>query len=413
MSKCLYKGVDVSEHQGSIDWAAVKSNGIDFMIPRDGYGQYTEDKKFSINVSGAKSVGIYIPAIYHFSYARNVEEAVTEARFAIDACKKLGLPKSTIIFYDFEYDSKSYFDSCESKKPAKNRRALTPDLVCEFTKVFCETIEKAGYKPGVYFNQDYYINWYKNGAGLQNNWVKWLADYEGGAYIPTEFRQTSSTGHVYGISGNVDMNECYFNYKSVATETKTESPKPAKKSNEEIANEVILGKWGNGSDRRNRLTNAGYDYNAIQKIVNTVMPALNPKKQVTDEVVNAVIRGDYGNGDERKVRLESAGYVFKDVQDAVNKKLSGVNVQSTNSSKVSPAQSFDDSLSGTYLVTALALNMRYVPGLLTDSNVVKVLPKDTMVQCYGYYTQKNNSKWLLVQVGTSTGFVDYNYVKRK
>lgn len=413
MSKVFHKGIDVSEHQGYIDWEMVKSSGVEFVIPRDGYGLYHEDEIFQIAVSGAQDKGIDIPGVYHFSYALTVDDAVSEAKFAVNECKKYGLPKSTIIFYDFEYDSKRYFDSCEMKKKTKDRRTLTPKMVQEFTKAFCDTVEAEGFIPGVYFNQDYFVHWYNLGSSFKDSWIKWLADYEGEPNYPCEFRQTGSSGHIPGIKGNVDTDEALFSYKTlIKEEKKEERSKPAKKSNEEIAKEVIAGKWGNGSDRRARLTTAGYNYNDVQSIVNSLLPADNPKKKVTDDVVNTVIRGDYGNGDDRKKRLENDGYVYKEVQDAVNKKLSGTPVQVSNSQKVSPAQSFDNALTGKYRVRATGLNLRYIPGVLTESNVVKVLAQNTEVQCWGYYTQKGISKWLLVQVGTMTGFVDMNFLTR-
>ena len=413
MGKVFYKGIDISEHQGHIDWEMVKASGVEFAILRDGYGLYHEDEIFGLSIAGAQDKHIDVPAVYHFSYATSADDAKTEAKTAISLIKKYGLPKSTIVFFDFEYDSKRYFDQIEMKKDAKKRRTLSPKMVQEFTTAFCDTIEEAGYIPGVYFNQDYYKHWYNNGSSFKSNWIKWLADYEGDPLVPTEFRQTGSAGKISGIKGAVDLDEANFDYKTlVKTETKKAESKPAKKSNEEIAKEVIAGKWGNGSDRRARLTTAGYNYNEVQSIVNSMLPKESPKKEVTDAIVNAVIRGDYGNGDERKTRLEADGYVYKEVQDAVNNKLSGTTVQTSNSTKVSPAQSQDTSLTGKYKVTAAALNLRYIPGLFTDSNVVKVLPRDTVVQCWGYYTQKANSKWLLVQVGNITGFVDMNYLSR-
>ena len=138
MSKTFYKGIDVSEHQGHIDWEMVKAAGVEFVIPRDGYGLYTEDKIFPLVIAGAQDKHIDIPAIYHFSYATTKDNAIAEAKFAINECKKYGLPKSTIIFYDFEYDSKRYFDSCEMKKKAKDRKTLTPAMVQEFTTAFCD-----------------------------------------------------------------------------------------------------------------------------------------------------------------------------------------------------------------------------------------------------------------------------------
>lgn len=99
---------------------------------------------------------------------------------------------------------------------------------------------------------------------------------------------------------------------------------PVLKSNEEIANEVIAGKWGNGNDRKVKLTDAGYDYSVIQKIVNEILlgstPTEKPKKS-NDELVDEVIRGDWGNGEERKNKLTKAGYDYDIIQKIVNDKL--------------------------------------------------------------------------------------------
>lgn len=99
-----------------------------------------------------------------------------------------------------------------------------------------------------------------------------------------------------------------------------------KKSNEEIANEVIAGKWGNGDDRKNKLQNAGYDYNAVQALVNQKLnggAAATPAKKSNEQIADEVIAGQWGNGDDRKQRLQAAGYDYNAVQAVVNSKLSG------------------------------------------------------------------------------------------
>lgn len=402
-----YQGIDVSEHQGSIDWSRA-SKAVDFVIPRTGYGYCTKDAIFDSTVAGAKQYGVDIPGIYHFSYATSEADAMIEAEFAIKCAQEAGLPRNTIIFYDFEYDSNRYFNSIENKKPAKERRKLTPLLIQEFTKAFCDTVSEHGYKPGVYFNQDYYKNWYNNGKAFDSSWMRWLADYEGEPNYPCDFQQTSSSGSVAGVRGNVDTNLAFYDYKSNTTSTSANTKKP----DSVIAKEVIEGKWGNGDERKKKLTEAGYDYDSVQALVNSILPKESPKKKVNETIVNDVIAGKYGNGDERKKKLEAEGYVYKEVQDAVNKKLSGVNTQTEVTGKVSPAQSFDDSLTGKYKVSAASLNMRYVPGLYTESNVVRVLRQNEVVQCWGYFTQKPEAKWLLIQIGSLTGFVDAKYLIR-
>lgn len=98
---------------------------------------------------------------------------------------------------------------------------------------------------------------------------------------------------------------------------------PAKKSNEEIAEEVIAGKWGNGEDRKNRLTAAGYDYSTIQNIVNRKVKGSSSisNKKSNDEIANEVIAGKWGNGQDRKNRLAAAGYDYSTIQRIVNQKL--------------------------------------------------------------------------------------------
>lgn len=101
------------------------------------------------------------------------------------------------------------------------------------------------------------------------------------------------------------------------------------KSNEEIANEVIEGLWGNGDSRRKLLESASYDYNAIQKIVNNKLKKNKLSdtfqniffKKSNEEIANEVIKGLWKNGNERKKLLEDAGYNYQEIQSIVNKKL--------------------------------------------------------------------------------------------
>ena len=95
------------------------------------------------------------------------------------------------------------------------------------------------------------------------------------------------------------------------------TPTPAKKSIDEIAKEVIAGKWGNGDDRKKRLTVAGYNYSTIQARVNELCGAPSNKKSV-DTIAREVIHGDWGNGADRKNRLEKAGYNYNEIQKRVN-----------------------------------------------------------------------------------------------
>ena len=109
--------------------------------------------------------------------------------------------------------------------------------------------------------------------------------------------------------------------------TPTPSPKPtpsSKKSNTEIAKEVIQGKWGNGAERKKRLEDAGYDYAAVQKEVERLLAEQKkPAKKSVDEVAREVIAGKWGNGAKRVYNLTKAGYNYVAVQKRVNEILKG------------------------------------------------------------------------------------------
>jgi hypothetical protein len=102
-----------------------------------------------------------------------------------------------------------------------------------------------------------------------------------------------------------------------------ESGTDTKKSVEEIAEEVIAGKWGNGTERKQKLTEAGYDYSAVQAVVNQksgTSPAKKSTKSV-ETIAKEVIAGKWGNGTERKQKLTAAGYDYSAVQKKVNELL--------------------------------------------------------------------------------------------
>ena len=149
------------------------------------------------------------------------------------------------------------------------------------------------------------------------------------AYIECEFHDNAESAkwiveHTSEIGEAIAHGICnYFGitYKKVDQEPKPQ-PAPSKKSVDELAREVIAGKWGNGSDRHARLKAAGYDYDAIQNRVNEILTVNSvPSKKTVDELAREVIRGEWGNGSERRVRLTQAGYDYNAVQNRVNEIL--------------------------------------------------------------------------------------------
>lgn len=387
-------GIDVSEHQGSINWVSVAKSGVDFTILRTGYGRNTKDKYFNVNVSGASKAGVKIEGVYHFSYALSPADALIEANFVLDILNAAKLPKDTIVYFDYEYDSERY----SKDKGVKQ----TPDTVCAIAKTFLDAIKNAGYKTGLYANEDWFINWFKSGKTLSYNsfwYADWRATPNKKLTDICDYHQTSEKDKVDGIGGYVDGNYAL---------DKLESSEKPKKSNEELAQEVIKGLWGNGGARRQRLTDAGYSYKDVQAIVDKLVEEEKKKsaKKSNEEIAKECIRGDWGNGEVRKEKLTVAGYSYDEIQPIVNR------LMNEKSKKVAPASEFSKSYDGTYEVTAAALNMRYIPGVMTQNNIEKILNKGERVLCYGYYSTVNRKVWLYIQSGNLTGHIDASFVKK-
>jgi GH25 family lysozyme M1 (1,4-beta-N-acetylmuramidase) len=252
------KIIDVSVHQGEIDWKKVKASGVRGAIIRAGYGSGNVDGMFKANIKGAINAELDFIGVYWFSYAYTKEMALKEAIFCNETIEKYKEVLNLGVFYDWEYDSMNY--------AKKNGAYLSKEKITEMNVIFCEEIQKLGYIAGFYCNYDYSRN-YIDISKLQN-FRKWFAWYnlkleEDGCFL----WQYTSASKCEGISGNVDMNELLGD---AAEEKKPEAAKH-NKTNNEIAREVIEGKWGNGYSRKKRLTKAGYDYEAIQDIVNQML----------------------------------------------------------------------------------------------------------------------------------------------
>lgn len=252
------KIIDVSVHQGEIDWKKVKASGVKGAVIRAGYGKGNIDQKFTQNIEGAINAGIEFIGVYWFSYAYTKEMALKEAIFCNETIEKYKEVLNLGVFYDWEYDSMNY--------AKKNGAFLNKEKITEMNQIFCENIQKLGYIAGYYLNYDYSRN-YIDTSKLKD-FRKWFAWYnlrleEDGCFL----WQYTSASKCEGINGNVDMNELL---RDAAEGKKPEAAKH-NKTNTEIAKEVIEGKWGNGYTRKNRLTKAGYDYKAVQAIVNQML----------------------------------------------------------------------------------------------------------------------------------------------
>ena len=189
-------GIDVSEHNGALDWAKIKAAGIGFAIVRDGYGTSHIDNYFKRNMEGAIAQGIPV-GVYHFSYALNAAGAANEAAFVLKLLEpykdKITLP----VFYDFEYDTVDY--------AKKQGVTLGKEAFNAHTVAFCEAVKAAGYKPGTYYNLDYlrrYVDINRVGK-----YVQWYAQYASNASASGwAIWQYSSSYTIPGCSGRFDVN---------------------------------------------------------------------------------------------------------------------------------------------------------------------------------------------------------------
>lgn len=191
-----YFGIDVSEHNGKLDWAKLKDSGVQYAIIRTGYGKGYIDAQFKANMAGA--IANCIPVgIYHFSYALNAEGAKTEAKFVLSLLEpykdKIKLP----VFFDFEYDTVDY---AKKQGVTLGKQAFNDHAVA-----FCEAVKAAGYTPGVYYNLDYY-NRFVDKSRL-DGYVQWYAQYNKTADISAwDIWQYSSTVKLGGHTANFDAN---------------------------------------------------------------------------------------------------------------------------------------------------------------------------------------------------------------
>ncbi|MBR0153298.1 MAG: glycoside hydrolase family 25 protein [Lachnospiraceae bacterium] len=194
----MHFGIDVSHHQGKIDWEKAAAAGVEFAIIRIAYRGYGEsgnllaDKTAAANLDGAAAAGI-AAGVYVFSQAINEEEAREEARFVLELLdgRELGLP----VVFDPEL--------------IRDDTARTDDVTGEQftanTREFCRVISEAGYRPMIYANM-FWEAFLLDMTELADIPV-WYADYEPAPQTPYgfEFWQYSESGSVPGIDGPVDL----------------------------------------------------------------------------------------------------------------------------------------------------------------------------------------------------------------
>ena len=188
------RGIDVSNHQGTVDWNKVKAAGIDFAILKVGPVYGKPDDSFERNAAECERLGIPY-GVYYYSYARSVEDANKEADRTLAWLG--GHHPSLPVYYDLE-DNYILQDPNFSK-----------DKLAQIAQTFCNRMEAVGFKSGIYANLNW-LNNYLDSPSLSgyDHWVaqyNWRCDYAG-SY---SFWQYSSSGNVPGVNGRCDMNYCF------------------------------------------------------------------------------------------------------------------------------------------------------------------------------------------------------------
>lgn len=278
-------GIDLSNHNEGINFDTLKNDGVEFAILRAGYTGYgngvskAKDYEFENFYNQCKARGIGVGA-YWFTCANTYQKGVDEANWMYDNCLK-GKQFEYPIYIDVE-------DDTGNRGWLRNagREAITDGIIG-----FCETLEDKGFYVGIYANLDWFNNLINQDR--VKDYDKWLA-----AWVKNKPRgdlasqmwqfggETNQQRSPYLAGQIVDQDYCYYDYPSViknaglngySKESKPVEP-VQKKTNEELALEVLNGEWGNGEERKRRLEEAGYNYQAVQNLVNEKL-GIKPEPQ--------------------------------------------------------------------------------------------------------------------------------------
>lgn len=299
------QGIDISGWQAGIDLSKVP---CDFVIAKATQGVTFVSDSCDTQIQQAISLGKPF-GFYHYVDGSGAQG---EADFFVGHCSGYfghGIP-------------------CIDWESAQNAAWGNTDYLRQLVQ---RVIDRTGVKPLIYASEGSFP-WGVAQALDCGAWVAQYADnaetgyqdapWNEGAYS-CAIRQYSSHGRLAGYGGYLDLDKAYMDadawakYVGSASAT-APAPAPSRKNDEQIADEVIAGQWGNGDDRKNRLSQAGYNYEAIQSIVNA---KLQPPRKSNDEIAVEVINGAWGNGADRRNRLSQAGYDPDAIQDIVNSRL--------------------------------------------------------------------------------------------
>ncbi|MDR0946795.1 MAG: glycoside hydrolase family 25 protein [Ruminococcus sp.] len=200
-------GVDVSSHNGDINWEAVKDDGIDFAMIRLGYRGYGDgalnlDSEFYDNIKGAQAAGLDV-GVYFYTQAVSEAEALEEAEFVIQA----------LIGYEITYPVAIDIEITEAEDVRANE--VSGEMLTSVAEIFCKRIEEAEFKPMVYANIR--MAYLKLDLRRLSKYDFWYAEYTDGFTAPQfyydyQIWQYATDGRVNGIATDVDLNIAFENY---------------------------------------------------------------------------------------------------------------------------------------------------------------------------------------------------------
>lgn len=242
-------GIDVSYHQGTINWATVKAAGVNYVILRAGYGFNTVDTKFVANITGAIAAGIENIGIYWFSYAHDTADIETELASCLAAIQPYQSSINLPVWFDFEEASYSYVKNTYGI-------SLTAAEIQAMATAWVNGCVAAGYESGIYSNKSNADGWFKVTGG-QYLWQQlgcqfWYARYgannEISLFITPAFEQTalsehpetnifqySDVGRIDGInSQRVDLNVLYIDEPTPPTPPEPEPEQLTKRPSDNI-----------------------------------------------------------------------------------------------------------------------------------------------------------------------------------
>ena len=196
------RGIDISHHQGDIDFEKLKGN-ISFAMVRTSYGNFHTDNKYKRNIKGLEKINVPY-GLYHFSYAVNKQEAKDEA----------------IGFLNIIKNYKPLYPVVIDIEQSQRTKDLTKDTLVDIANTFCKIVQDAGYYVMIYANLNYFET--KLNSGTLNKYDKWVAEWKNKFTYDKEagMWQYSSKGSIPGINGNVDLDIAFKDYPKIIKDGK-------------------------------------------------------------------------------------------------------------------------------------------------------------------------------------------------